>query len=106
MFVILTMLVFALIIFMAACWVLSDANKEWKKAYRELQEKNEAATKEIISLQQRNYLLEAENKALKSNTKGNQEIICYTCADNGDCREGCRFTVGAKGCKKAQEAGE
>jgi len=96
---ILIVLALVLLVFMAVCWVRKDINKE-------LQEKNEAATKEIISLQQRNYLLEAENKALKSNTKGNQEIICYTCADNGDCREGCRFTVGAKGCKKAQEAGE
>lgn len=97
--VILLCVVLVLMVMMAINWVQSDQKQE-------LQEKNEAAIKEIISLQQRNYLLEAENKALKSNTKGNQEIICYTCADNGDCREGCRFTVGAKGCKKAQEAGE
>ena len=88
-----------LIVFMAACWVLSDANREWK-------EKNEAATKEIVSLYQRNYCLEAESKALRCNTNGNQEIICYTCADNGTCREGCRFIVGAKECLKQRRQEE
>ncbi len=91
--VILIVLALALIGFMAICWAQSDMNKE-------LREKNEAATKEIIRLQQRNYQLEAEKKALKSNLKGNAEIICYTCGGNGDCTEGCRFTAGAAGCRK------
>ena len=90
---ILILMIFWLVCLIAVCLVLSDANKE-------IQEMNEAATKEIVSLSQRNYCLEAENKALRCNTNGNQEIICYTCADNGTCREGCRFTVGANGCKK------
>lgn len=85
-------LVLVLIVLMAENWVKSDINSE-------LKEKNEAAIKEIIELQQRNYLLEAENKALRCNTKDNQEIICYECS-NQDCGNACRFTVGAKGCKK------
>jgi cell division protein FtsB len=90
--VILIMLVLVLIVFMAVCWVQRDS-------IQELGQKNETSTKEIIRLQQRNYLLEAENKALRCNTKDNQEIICYECS-NQDCGNACRFTVGAKGCKK------
>ena len=48
----------ALVILIGISWAQSDM-------CREFLEKNEAATKETIRLQQRNYCLESENRALK-----------------------------------------
>lgn len=89
--VILIMLVLVLIVFMAICWVQSDM-------IRELEEKNERATKEIIMLQQEEREQEIRADELASKLYyGAEDIECYTCS-NQSCGNGCRYTVGAKGC--------
>lgn len=90
--VILIMLVLVLIVFMAICWVQSDM-------IRELEEKNERATKEIIMLQQEEREQEIRADELASKLYYGQDIPCYSCSNQG-CGNGCRYTVGAKGCKK------
>lgn len=102
--IILIMLALVLIGFIAICWVQADVNKDLRK-------KNEAANKEIIRLQQRNYCLEAESKAFKHREEKPvlEEIKCicaYTkeaaCCLECSSRDECMFDCGedAKKCNR------
>lgn len=105
--VIIIALILILIGFMGICWVQKDKIQEMGEKCLSLLEQNSRLLYNNVSLREQVEKTEKERDEYKAalmnwheSEEQQNEIICYTCGGNGNCMEGCRFTVGAAGCIK------